>query len=73
MDPKAGDVALRRLEGAEMDAMTFPQIVDALMAAGFEGYLVSFSGRRALYYGRTAETRRERAGPPAVRPGPFSQ
>jgi len=25
-------------------------------AAGCAGYLVSFSGRRALYYGRTAET-----------------
>lgn len=27
-----------------------------VMAAGCAGYLVSFSGRRALYFGRTAET-----------------
>jgi len=27
-----------------------------VVAAGCAGYLVSFSGRRALYYGRTAET-----------------
>lgn len=25
-------------------------------AAGFEGYLVSLPGRRAVYFGRTAET-----------------
>ena len=29
-------------------------------AAGCAGYLVSFSGRRALYMGRTAETRVEK-------------
>jgi uncharacterized protein YbcV (DUF1398 family) len=27
-----------------------------VVAAGCAGYMVSFSGRRALYYGRTAET-----------------
>ena len=27
-----------------------------VMAAGCAGYIVSFSGRRALYFGRTAET-----------------
>ena len=27
-----------------------------VMAAGCAGYIVSFSGRRAVYFGRTAET-----------------
>jgi uncharacterized protein YbcV (DUF1398 family) len=29
---------------------------DKIAVAGCAGYMVSFSGRRALYYGRTAET-----------------
>jgi len=29
---------------------------DKVAAAGCAGYIVSFSGRRALYFGRTAET-----------------
>jgi uncharacterized protein YbcV (DUF1398 family) len=31
-----------------------------VMAAGCAGYIVSFSGRRAVYFGRTAETHVER-------------
>jgi uncharacterized protein YbcV (DUF1398 family) len=29
---------------------------EKVMSAGCAGYMVSFSGRRAVYYGRTAET-----------------
>jgi hypothetical protein len=34
------DVARSCLHGAESGAMTFPQIVGALMQAGFDGYAV---------------------------------
>jgi uncharacterized protein YbcV (DUF1398 family) len=37
------------LEGAERNTMTFPQIVGALMAAGFESYLIDFRRRTATY------------------------
>lgn len=43
-------VAQRCLEGAEGNTMTFPQIISALMAAGFEGYEVDLRRARATYY-----------------------
>ena len=35
---------------------TYNGFLAKVMAGGCAGYMVSFSGRRALYYGRTAET-----------------
>jgi len=51
-----------RLEAAIRDAQalvpgyTYRGFCETAAAAGCAGYLVSFSGRRALYVGRTAET-----------------
>lgn len=38
------------LTAAEADSMAFPQIVGALIAAGFEGYSVDFRSGIATYY-----------------------
>jgi uncharacterized protein YbcV (DUF1398 family) len=35
---------------------TYKGFCEKAMAAGCAGYIVSFSGRRAVYFGRTAET-----------------
>lgn len=35
---------------------TYDGFCRKIMAAGCAGYMVSFSGRRAVYFGRTAET-----------------
>lgn len=35
---------------------TYIGFCEKVVAAGCAGYMVSFSGRRALYFGRTAET-----------------
>jgi uncharacterized protein YbcV (DUF1398 family) len=35
---------------------TYKGFCEKVAAAGCAGYMVSFSGRRALYFGRTAET-----------------
>jgi uncharacterized protein YbcV (DUF1398 family) len=35
---------------------TYEGFCEKVMSAGCAGYIVSFSGRRALYFGRTAET-----------------
>lgn len=39
---------------------TYAGFSKKVAAAGCAGYIVSFSGRRVLYYGRTAETHVER-------------
>lgn len=39
---------------------TYLGFCEKIMAAGCAGYVVSFSGRRAVYFGRTAETHVER-------------
>lgn len=49
------DVARRCLAGAEEDNMTFPQIVGALIAAGFEGYAVDLRSGIAQYYPQEGE------------------
>ena len=38
------------LEGAEDNTMNFPQIVGALMEAGFEGYAIDYRRATATYY-----------------------
>ena len=49
-------LAVTCLEGAEKDIMTFPQIVRALMAAGFESYEIDFRRRTATYYSANGES-----------------
>lgn len=48
-------IARTCLEGAESGAMTFPQIVGALMNAGFDGYSVDLRTATATYYLKTGE------------------
>ena len=38
------------LEGAEANTKTFPEIVGALVQAGFESYAIDFRRARAVYY-----------------------
>jgi len=50
MDASLIAIAQRCLRGAEDNSLTFPEIVGALMAAGFEGYAVDFRSVSATYY-----------------------
>ncbi|MFG1357755.1 DUF1398 family protein [Xanthobacter pseudotagetidis] len=50
MDPRQADTAAACLKAAEANAMTFPEIVGALMAVGFEGYEVDLRQARATYF-----------------------
>jgi uncharacterized protein YbcV (DUF1398 family) len=50
MDAQQKTLAQMCLDGAEGDAMTFPEIVGALMRGGFEGYSVDLRRSRATYY-----------------------
>ena len=50
------DVAHATNEGAESGAMTFPESVRMLMAAGFDGYAVDFRRSTRTYYRPTGET-----------------
>jgi hypothetical protein len=43
-------IAQTCLEGAESNAMTFPQIVGTLMQEGFEGYAIDFRRASATYH-----------------------
>jgi uncharacterized protein YbcV (DUF1398 family) len=48
-------IARKCLEGAEANTMTFPQVVAALMGAGFEGYTVDFRRGMVAYYSPSGE------------------
>lgn len=48
-------LARRCFAAAETGAMTFPEIVGALSDGGFEGYLIDFRRRAAVYYLRGGE------------------
>ncbi len=50
MDEQKKRTAKTCLEGAESGAMTFPEIVGALMQAGFESYMIDFRRALASYY-----------------------
>ncbi|MGA0545479.1 DUF1398 domain-containing protein [Brevundimonas sp. VNH65] len=50
MTDEVVDVARRCLDAAETGAMSFPEIVGALVAAGVESYRVDFRRARAAYY-----------------------
>jgi uncharacterized protein YbcV (DUF1398 family) len=54
-DIAAVQSAIREAQ-ALVPGYTYVGFCDKVMRAGCAGYLVSFSGRRAVYYGRTAET-----------------
>ena len=58
--PDALDIAAVRAAIAEAQQLvrgyTYAGFCAKVMAAGCAGYIVSFTGRRAVYFGRTAET-----------------
>ena len=60
--PIAGALDVAKVQAAIREAQqlvpgyTYAGFCAKVMAAGCAGYLVSFPGRRVVYYGRTAET-----------------
>ncbi len=50
MEARLTEIADACLQGAETDTMSFPQIVGALMDAGFESYAIDFRRASATYY-----------------------
>jgi uncharacterized protein YbcV (DUF1398 family) len=52
----AGIQSAIRAAQALAPGYTYPSFCAKVMACGCAGYIVSFSGRRVLYFGRTAET-----------------
>lgn len=50
MDAQLTALARRCLDGAQTDAMTFPQIVGALIEGGFESYVVDYRRATATYF-----------------------
>ena len=59
LDAGALQAAIREAQQL-VPGYTYAGFSRKVAAAGCAGYIVSFSGRRALYYGRTAETHVER-------------
>jgi uncharacterized protein YbcV (DUF1398 family) len=58
MTPAQENAAKSCLLGAENDTMTFPEIVQTLIQAGFESYAIDYRRCRATYYlpdGQSAE------------------
>lgn len=55
LDVAAVQAAVREAQQL-VPGYTYAGFCTKIMAAGCAGYVVSFSGRRALYLGRTAET-----------------
>ena len=61
------EIARACLTGAESNTMTFPQIVGALMDAGFESYSIDFRRAVATYYlsdGESIELSTHKVGVP---------
>ncbi len=50
MTPAQENIAKSCLLGAENDDMTFPEIVQALIQAGFESYAIDYRRCRPIYY-----------------------
>ncbi|WP_424812712.1 DUF1398 domain-containing protein [Roseococcus sp. YIM B11640] len=50
MDDQQQQMAQACLEAADTGRMTFPQIVDALMRAGFESYAIDYRRGTATFY-----------------------
>jgi uncharacterized protein YbcV (DUF1398 family) len=55
LDVVALQAAIREAQQAAPD-YSYRRFCEKVMAGGCAGYVVSFSGRRAVYFGRTAET-----------------
>lgn len=56
MTPAQKETACACLRGAEDNTMTFPEIVQTLMQAGFESYSIDFRRARAIYYLRDGQS-----------------
>jgi uncharacterized protein YbcV (DUF1398 family) len=56
MTPEQQSTAERCLHAADAGTMTFPQIVGALIAAGFDGYLVDLRAAQNTYYTAAGES-----------------
>ena len=54
-DPERVQAAIREAQ-QQVPGYTYCGFCEKVASAGCAGYIVSFSGRRALYIGRTAET-----------------
>jgi uncharacterized protein YbcV (DUF1398 family) len=59
------DIARSCLEGAESGTMTFPQIVGALIQAGFDGYAIDLRRATGVYYLPDGESIELKASPTA--------
>lgn len=55
MTPEQHTTAHRCLDAADGGTMTFPQIVGALIEAGFDGYLVDLRAAHHTYYNSAGE------------------
>ena len=56
MNAELQQIARHCLEGAERNAITFPQIVGLLADAGFDNYLVDYRRDLATYYHRDSDS-----------------
>jgi uncharacterized protein YbcV (DUF1398 family) len=56
MESHLARIAQACLDGAEANSMTFPQIVETLIRAGFESYLVDYRRATATYFLATGES-----------------
>ena len=56
MTPAQKEIANTCLRAAENNTMTFPEIVQTLMQAGFESYSIDFRRARAIYYLRDGQS-----------------
>lgn len=55
LDVKAVEEAVRDAQ-RNAEGYSYLAFCDRVMSAGCAGYMVSFTGRRVVYFGRTAET-----------------
>lgn len=55
MTPEQHTTAQKCLDAADGGTMNFPQIVGALIEAGFDGYLVDLRAAQATYYDSAGE------------------
>lgn len=56
MTPAQTALAQTCLDGAHTGALSFPQIVDTLLAGGFESYAIDFRAAVATYYRPEGDT-----------------
>lgn len=56
MTPAQTALAQTCLDGAHNGALSFPQIIETLLAGGFESYAIDFRAAVATYYGPQGDT-----------------